>query len=66
MRFATTGNASLTAPRMFPLDSILGLGQFLVAATGNHAHHWDLVRDFVNFQTDFGIHSHPFGLLPEG
>jgi hypothetical protein len=51
---------------MFPLGGILGFGQFLVAAIGNHAHPLRLVRDFVNFQTDLGIRSHPFGLLPEG
>src|ERR1035437_10270664 len=51
---------------MFPLGRILGLGQFLVAAVGNHAYPLRLVLDLVNFETHSRIRPHPFGLLSEG
>src|SRR6266511_6186246 len=51
---------------MLPLGSILRLGQLLVPAVDNHAHPLRLPRDFLNFDTDFGIRPHPFDLLSEG
>src|SRR6266567_6174598 len=51
---------------MLPLGSMLGLGQLLIKAVGNYAHPLRLPRDFLNFDTDFGIRPHPFDLLPEG
>src|SRR5208283_53031 len=45
---------------------ILWLGQFLIAAIGNHAHPLRLVLNFVNFDADFWVRSHPFDLASEG